>query len=49
MEYWDIFIVGGNWLLTIYFLLRALKIGGRVWGVLIFWTILSIFLTLAVF
>ena len=25
MEYWDLFIIGGNWALAIYFLLRALK------------------------
>ena len=48
MEYWDLFIIGGNWALAIYFLLRALRVGGIVWGIFIFWAILSIFLTTAV-
>ena len=48
MEFWDLFIIGGNWALAIYFLLRALRVGGKVWGIFIFWVMLSIFLTTAV-
>ena len=48
VEYWDLFIIGGNWALAIYFLLRALRVGGKVWGIFIFWAMLSIFLTTAV-
>ena len=49
MEYWDLFIIGGNWALAIYFLLRSLRVGGKVWLIFIFWTVLSSFLTWAVF
>jgi len=49
MEYWDIFIIGGNWALAVYFLLRSLRVGGKVWLIFIFWTVLSGFLTWAVF
>ena len=49
MEYWDIFIIGGNWALAIYFLLRSLRVGGKVWLIFIFWTVLSSFLTWAIF
>jgi|TARA_B100000925_G_C21925981_1_gene438043 hypothetical protein len=49
MEYWDIFIIGGNWALALYFMLRALRVGGRAWIVFLFWTMLSLFLTWAVF
>ena len=48
MEYWDIFIIGGNWALAVYFLLRSLRVGGKVWLIFIFWTVLSSFLTWAV-
>jgi len=49
MEYWDIFIIGCNCALAIYFLLRSLRVGGKVWLIFIFWTVLSSFLTWAVF
>tara|TARA_B100000927_G_scaffold257326_1_gene225182 strand:+ start:158 stop:310 length:153 start_codon:yes stop_codon:yes gene_type:complete len=49
MGYWDIFIIVGNWALALYFMLRALRVGGRAWIVFLFWTMLSLFLTWAVF
>jgi len=49
MEYWDIFIIGGNWALAVYFLLRSLRDGGKVWLIFVFWIVLSSFLTWAVF